>query len=125
MSTFINDFSNSVVVGVSVYPAEVDSTDTGSSVDMVHADGQCFAIQFVGGVGGSDPTLDGKVQESADGSTWVDISGATFTQVTASNNVQSIVFRRNLRYLRHARTISGTSPTFVLGAVFGEVKKML
>lgn len=126
MSTAINDFPNDVLLGVSVYPAEVDADDSGTSVDMISADGMCFAIQVVGAVGGSDtPTLTGKIQESSDNSTWTDVAGATFTAVTTSNNKQSISFQRTKRYLRHYRTVSGTSPTFVLVALIGEQKKQL
>jgi hypothetical protein len=68
--------------------------------------------------------LAGKIQESADGSTnWADISGATFTTVTASDNVQAISFDRTLRYVRYVATVGGTSPSFIAGAVIGEQKK--
>lgn len=101
---------------MSVYPGEVDDTDNGASIDM-NAYGLTFlAYQIIGGVSGSGPTLDGKIQESANGSSWSDIVGATFTQVGASNNRQAITVTRSMRYVRHSRAVGGVSPTFVLTA---------
>jgi hypothetical protein len=125
MSTHIADFKNAVLLLASVYPSEVDDSGTGATVDMVEADGRCFAIQSIGAVGGTTPSLTGKIQESVDGTTWTDVSNANFTPVTAGNNQQILVFERTKRYLRHTRTVAGTGPTFVLTALLGEVKKWL
>lgn len=123
MSTALNDVKNQALLGASVYPASVNDTTNGSSVDMINADGQCFAVQVIGAVTGTSPSLTGKIQESDDNSTWSDVSGATFNAVTASSNVQTIVFDRTKRYLRHHRTVSGTTPAFLLGVLLGEQKK--
>jgi hypothetical protein len=123
MSTALNDVKNQALLGASVYPASVNDTNNGSSVDMINADGRCFAIQVIGAVTGTSPSLTGKIQESDDNSTWSDVSGATFTAVTASSNLQTIVFDRTKRYLRHFRTVSGTTPAFLLGVLIGEQKK--
>jgi hypothetical protein len=71
------------------------------------------------------PILAGKIQESSDNTAWTDVAGATFTSVTASNNLQTITFDRTKRFVRHARTVAGTGPTFALVAVIGEQKKTL
>jgi hypothetical protein len=123
MSTALNDVKNQALIGASVYPVSVNDTTNGTSIDMIDADGRCFATQVIGAVGGTSPSLTGKIQESSDNSTWSDITGATFTAVTASSNLQTIVFERTKRYLRHYRTVSGTSPTFLLGVLIGEQKK--
>jgi hypothetical protein len=123
MSTALNDVKNQALLGASVYPASVNDTNNGSSVDMINADGRCFAIQVIGAVTGTSPSLTGKIQESDDNSTWTDVTGATFTAVTASSNLQTIVFDRTKRYLRHFRTVSGTTPAFLLGVLLGEQKK--
>ena len=123
MSTKLNDLANNAQLGASVYPATVNDTNNGSAIDLLDADGPCFAVQVIGAVGGSSPSLTGKIQESSDNSIWTDVSGATFTAVTTSNNVQTITFERTKRYVRHARTVSGSSPTFILGALIGEQKK--
>jgi hypothetical protein len=123
MSTALNDIKNQAQLGASVYPSTVNDTNNGSAVDLIDGDGRCFATQIIGTVSGTTPSLTGKIQESADNSTWTDVTNATFTAVTASSNLQTIVFDRTKRYLRHARTVSGTSPTFALAVLIGEQKK--
>ena len=125
MSTQIGDFKNQVLTAASVYPATVNDTNSGTSVDMIDADDRCAAFQIVGAVTGTSPTLAGKIQESADNASWSDVTGAAFTTVTASSNVQVIVFDRTKRYLRHSRTAGGTSPTFILCALIGQQKKTI
>jgi hypothetical protein len=94
------------------------STVTGSAVDVRAFTGNLLVIQGVGTVSGTTPTLDGKIQSSADGSScWADISGATFTQVTASDNTQTIAVAADacLGYIRYVGTIAGTTPSFMVG----------
>ena len=110
-----------VIVGdplIGNYPAEIDATDDGASVDFDGYGSLVVAIQTIGGVGGTNPELDGKIQESPDGGSWFDVEGATFTRVVASNKSQAIVFNRTMRYLRHNRVVAGISPTFVLTVSF-------
>jgi len=123
MSTALNDVKNQAVIGASVFPSTVNDTNNGTSIDMVDADGRCFAIQAIGAIGGTSPSLTGKIQESSDNSAWTDVAGATFTAVTVASNLQTIVFDRTKRFLRHFRTAAGTSPTFALGVLIGEQKK--
>jgi hypothetical protein len=123
MSTALNDVKNQALLGASVYPGTVNDTNFGSAVDMIDADGRCFAVQAIGTVTGTTPSLAGKIQESADNTTWTDVANAAFTSVTASNNIQTIVFDRTKRYLRHSRTLGGTSPTFGLSVLIGEQRK--
>jgi hypothetical protein len=126
MSTKLQDLANQAILGVGAAPQTATSTVTGTGGDMLAGDGRCFAVQQVGAVSGTSPTLDGKIQESADGSTnWTDISGATFPTVTASNNYQAITFDRTKRYLRYIGTIAGTSPSFALAVIVSEQKKQV
>ena len=123
MSTYPRDMVNTVSTQVSKYPVAITSTTNGTGLDMVETYGLCTAYQLVSTVSGTSPTLDGKIQESDDNSTFTDISGATFTQVTASSNLQIISFQRTKRYVRWSGTIAGTSPSFIVGALIqaGEV----
>lgn len=125
MSTKLHDFANNALLGIGLAPQTATSTATGSGGDLLNGDGRCFALQQVGAVSGTSPTLDGKIQESSDNSTWTDVSGATFTQVTASTNTQAITFDRTKRYVRYVGTIGGTSPSFALAVVISEQKKQL
>src|SRR5262249_21969924 len=125
MSTYLRDLANSVLTKSASDPAARTATVTGSGVDMITADGRCFAIQHVAAVTGTTPTLDGKIQESSDNSTFTDVSGATFTQVTTSTNLQVITFDRTKRYVRYVGTIAGTTPSFTMGVLVGEQLKQL
>lgn len=69
----------------------------------------------VGTVSGTTPTLDVKIQESSDNVTFTDITGATFTQVTATGANQEIHFVTSKRYVRAVATIGGTTPSFSFG----------
>src|SRR5262245_15878765 len=116
MSTKISDFANNALLATGSAPAAQTTTVTGTGQDFISGDDQCFAIQQVGVVSGTTPTLDGKIQESDTlGGTYTDIAGATFTQVTASTNLQTINFRRSKRFLRYVGTIGGTTPSFTFG----------
>src|SRR5262245_36795255 len=109
MSTKLHDLANQPILGAGLTPQTVTTTINGPAGDMIHGDGPCFAIQQVGTVTGTSPTLAGKIQESADGSTgWTDIPGAAFTTVTTSTNIQAIAFERTKRYLRYVATVGGS-----------------
>ena len=126
MSTKLHDVANQMILGAGLPPQTITTTTNGSAADMINGDGSCFAIQQVGTVSGTSPTLAGKIQESADGSTnWTDVASATFTQVTASNNYQCISFERTKRYLRYVGTVGGTTPSFTLAVVISQQKKQV
>ncbi len=124
MSNWLQDLKNNVVddsAGNSIRPATATATVTGQAIDLVAADGPCFATLQAGTVSGTSPTLDVKVQEcDTSGGTYSDITGATFTQITASNKSQIINFKRSKRFCRLLGTIAGTSPSFALaGQIYG------
>ena len=101
------------------------STVTTSAVDLMGYIGKVAVIQQVGTVSGTTPTLDGKIQDSADGSTgWTDIS-VTATQVTAADNQQvlSVDTRVARRYIRYVGTIAGTTPSFTMGVLLAGQKQ--
>lgn len=94
------------------------ATLTGAAVDVRDVEGDLMMVQDVGAVSGTAPTLDGKIQDSDDGSTgWADVGGAAFTQVTAANTALKIAVSANAckRYIRYVGTIAGTTPSFTLG----------
>jgi hypothetical protein len=122
MPAHITDFPSGVNLAASLNPTTLGTSANGSSVDMIGGDGACFAIQHVGDVD-EDGTLTGRIEQSADGTNWSAISGATFAQVAAPNNLQVIRFTRTARYVRWAATITGSSVTFTAAALIGEVKK--
>jgi len=127
MSTWLNDLKNNTVFandGNSLAAASRTATASGGAVDLVDAEGTCFAILNVGTVTGTSPTLDVKIQECAtSGGTYTDITGATFTQVTASAKGQIITFKRAQRFCRAFATIAGTTPVFPFAALIASMKK--
>ena len=123
MSTQLHDFKNQAIIGSSPSPVAVTGSDGGASIDLGEGDGRCFAIQQIGSVAGSGATVTGKIQESSDNSTFTDVSGATFTAVNSTGNLQVITFERTKRYVRHFRTVAGSSPSILLSAVIGQQKK--
>jgi hypothetical protein len=90
---------------------------TGSGVDVLKYEGDLMVTQVVGAITG---TLSGKLQQCDDaaGTNAEDISGATFTQVTTSNddpNVQKITVPAGSltrSFLRYVGTIV-TGPAIV------------
>lgn len=96
---------------------------TGAAVDLLAYDTPVVIVQSHGiGTG----TLDGKIQDSADGSTdWTDVSGAAFTQSTTTADVQKLVLNPKSvrRYIRYLGTIV-TGPQIVGVAVVGMKKSV-
>ena len=102
---------------VTIRPESITATETGLSVDRKGFD-DAQVVLDVGAVTGSSPTLDLKMQESADGSTgWTDITGATIAQVTASNAHKTLGMnlRSVKRFIRGIATIGGSTPVFLVG----------
>jgi len=113
--------SNLTQVAVSAIAART-STVTTSAVDVRTYKGGLIVEQLTGAIAGTDtPTLAGKLQTSPDGTnSWADITGATFTAVTAADSFQKIgiVENQTLGYIRYVGTITGTNPSFTMGVVF-------
>ncbi len=91
----------------------------GTGVDLLQYVGtgniNLKAVMDVGTVTGTNPTWDAKIQESdSPGSGYTDITGAAFTQVTATGTgAVELHFRTVKRYVRVSTTIGGTgTPTF-------------
>jgi hypothetical protein len=92
------------------------STVTSSAIDRLNFDEVSFK-QTVGTVSGTSPTLDGKIQHcDTSGGSYTDVTGAVFTQVTASTKEQLVrILGVGLkRYVKYVGTIAGTSPSFDL-----------
>lgn len=126
MASILLDLENQAVVTASVFGSTtgIAATGAGASVDLIDTIGNyATAVQVVGTVTGTSPTLDTKVQESTDGTTWtdaVDQQGNTlaFTQVTTSTNVQAASWMPRKRYCRTTSTTGGTTPVFPTATLF-------
>lgn len=119
------------LTGTSGNPFE-DVTATGNGVGRYYGADKTFRLRPVvaGTVSGTNPTLDVKLQDSADGVTYADM-GYSFAQLTASQAVATLslsafpvltVTTTSTRpWVRVVKTIGGTaSPTFGSFAVLVE-----
>ena len=62
-------------------------------------------------VSGTSPTLDVKIQESDDNSSWRDF--AAFKQMTAVG-IELVTAKSDARYRRYYATLAGTTPSFTM-----------
>lgn len=111
-----------VTVFAGVATAAKTSTATSSAIDLLEYDGDILLILDCAAGTGSSPTLDIKLTECATtGGTYTDLSGATFTQVTGSASLQTLVINKDSaeRFVKIVSTIGGSTPsfTFSLNAV--------
>ena len=109
------DFVNEYNSAQSVKPAVLTSSTNGVGVDMQDCGPEVISVLSVGAASGTSATLDVKLQESDDNSTFTDISGATHTQLTDSDSNTTEVIqtaKRSKRYVRAVATLAGTSPSF-------------
>jgi len=93
---------------------------TGSGVDLKDYEGPVVIVQNHGtGTG----TLDGKIQDSADNSSFADVAGLTFTQSTTTADIQQMVVQSKQvrRYIKYVGTVV-TGPQ-VVGVSMTGVKK--
>lgn len=101
------------------------TTGQGAGVDcQQYEGGAVINLQSAAGTG-TTPTLDVKVQDSDDNSSFADVAGAAFTQVVAaaSNQKLGVNLSELRRYVRLAWTIGGTTPSFTFGASLLAQKK--
>lgn len=111
--------------------ASVTATGNGTGVDVSQFVGS-IAVQLAAkATAGTSPTLDVKLQESDDDSTYTDISGATFTQVTSAGSSAATLEKIAVnvdackKYIRAVKTIGGTSsPAFMTTCVALGVKQV-
>ena len=101
------------------------ATGNGTGIDLKDYEGDILFILDSAAGGGSSPTLDVTIEDSADNSTFAALSGAAFTQVTGSASSQKLSISADecKRYVRVKFTIGGSSPTFDLSVTGLGLKK--
>lgn len=77
--------------------------------------GKLKAVIHITAVSGTSPTIDFKLQESNDLSTWTDIKHSRFDQIDAVGVYQQ-EFSVTKKYIRLAWDVAGTSPSFTTWA---------
>ena len=120
MSQF-NFAGNATVVNLlSPVSAANTAAATSTGIDLIDYDSPVVVTQHKGlGTG----TLDGKIQDSDNNSSFADVSGLAFTQETTAVGVQKLVVNPKSvrRYIRYLGTIV-TGPQIV-GVTVAGVKK--
>ena len=102
---------------VTLRPQAITANTNGIGVDTLGYNSAAISLE-TGAVTGTTPTLDVKIQDSADNSTFADLSTpVAFTQVTAANNSQILRLEGlnatgRRRYIRVVATVGGTTPNF-------------
>lgn len=127
----IEDLKNSGKVAHLQVPVAITASGNGTGVDCAEVGTRvCTAILNGGAVSGTSPTLDVKIQESSDNSTFTDCvkpdgsTTAAFTQVAAANALEVMTFVAHKRYIRCVKTIGGSStPTVTAGVILLGQKK--
>jgi hypothetical protein len=107
--------------------AKTATFNSANSLDLKEYIGNVLIRQDVGAVTGTTPTLDGKIQDSADNSSFADVTGYTFAQVTASNSLISLNVdtRKVRRYIRYVGTIGGTTPSYTMAVTASGQKQVV
>jgi hypothetical protein len=121
---YTEQLSQALRLGTPVHPA---STGTGTadsgSVDMSKFRRAMFLVN-VGSVGAAG-TVDAKLQESSDDSSFTDLSGTgvSISQITTSNKIATLEVRAGQltkRYVRCRVTIGGNAVLLCVNAIGGE-----
>lgn len=110
------DLLNTSVRAPSHFTAGATTNNTaGSSADMINADNP-VTVQ-VNLLASTNVNISNqiKVQESTDGTTWSDITGASFAAITAgTSTITAMTCNRSLQYMRTYNTqASSVAPTLL------------
>lgn len=113
------------IAAVEVFPSTArTATATSGGIDSWNLYGRArsmVALLSVGAASGTTPTLDVRFQDSADATTWADLVGGAFAQVSAAG-FQELELKGYRQHVRAIATAGGTSPsfTFSLTVIFGD-----
>lgn len=126
-ATFIGDLKNQAFLAAAIKPQAATATVTGSGVDCQTSDGPVnILLQTGAATGTTGATLDVKIQESDDNSTFTDAIAFSQLSGTGIANVNSFYgkYLRSKRYIRAVATIAGgSSPSIPLSVtVLGSLK---
>lgn len=127
MTHLLNSLAQAVGLSLAA-AARRTSTLTGTGIDVLDYEGVALLVLNASAGTGTSPTLSVKLQHSDDNSTFADVTGAAFTQVTDVAGTAGIqVLKINVpdlkRYLRVVGTIAGTTPSFDFGVEFVGITK--
>ena len=110
-----NSTSTALLIAASC--ANTAAATSPAGFDLLDYEGPVVIVQ---NHGVSTGTLDGKIQDSADNSSFADVAGATFTQSTTTADTKALVLQRKQvrRYIKYVGTVV-TGPQVVGVTVTG------
>ncbi len=110
-ATFIADLKNQAFLGAAIKPQTATATLTGSGIDCQTTDGPVnILLQTGAATSTTGATLDVKIQESDDNTTFTDAIAFSQLSGSAIANVNTFYgkYLRSKRYIRAVATITGT-----------------
>lgn len=123
----MRDLMGEIKVASLLAPLARTADGSGSAVDT-HSSAygnprELVCFLDVGAASGTGPTLDVKLEDSDDNSSFSDIAGAAFAQ-KANAGTEELRVTGFRRYVRAVAAVGGTSPSFTFGvaAVTGKPK---
>jgi uncharacterized phiE125 gp8 family phage protein len=115
------DYEDNTIITSSVAGGyhSITSSATGTSVSATGTNNLVVISPVAVSAGG---TLDVKIQESLDNTTFTDVSGGSFAQITTSNATtkQEKAYTGNYPYVRPVYTVAGAQSDFSIDFVQGE-----
>lgn len=128
-NTFL-DIGDNAVVGTSIVPAALTTTQAGGCVDLIESNANvASAALMVGAVSGTQGSIVVQMQECATtNGTYINcVGGGAFTAVTTSGTtaatgqgslgMQIVSFQRQLRYVQAYVTATGTFTSMLIGVM--------
>lgn len=119
MAIAITDIATQVIKQVQS-PAALTGSTTSAAADLTDAVGPVTLLLSIGAVTGTTPAAAVKVQHSPDNVTFTDTPEGTLATLTAAdaNTARAFVLPQTIYpYIKVVETISGTTPSFTLGAL--------
>jgi hypothetical protein len=130
-ATWLWDFVNNAVLGVSIHEGAHTSTIAGSGVDLELVMYQGFLIAFLGTMTDGTHTVtltESKNDNTADASGTADVyttlANGPSVVLGSSDTVQLASFTRTKRYVKATSTVSGATTGGVYGVLLGGQKKI-
>lgn len=122
MATRLTDLISNVVRTTSINTTAATTGSTiGSSVDMINGENPVtMYVHCFSPLGALSYQL--KVQESTDGTTWADITGASIAAATTTGT-SAVQFNRSLRYLAGYSTVASSTTGALLVQFFAPLKQ--
>jgi hypothetical protein len=115
---FSKDLKTELTAAVLLPSQSLSASNNGTGVDLQQYVGNPVVVLNVGTQTGTSPTMDVKLQDSADNSSFADVTGYAFSQKTGTGtDTLALDTRAFRRYVRTVCTLGGTSPVFPTGIV--------